>query len=605
MNQSKLFILVLLLLLFIVSCSKVLLIPVTLIISGFFVVKRQYNLALIVLSLLFFISLIFNNKIEMFNAKNSSQENFQADQTSPDKQKKYRLSVDEDELEIENSISNTSVDELNPTSTSNSKKIKQSIQEKRFIFPDEEEDKQISPSSSSVLSSTKPTIHSAQKLKPTKPSIKPHVMFEQDYNKLFFVFNSLLDKKYIKKNKNSIEEIIDNYRINNIFDLSKTVLNKEKNPRYNNFLEKITCRNKGTVDYIQCDNPNYKKIYAFCELIYVFTFNLDTVIELINKYKIMSLCELSAKRSVLQSETSQTSFGYETLGLEFYLNERSFSRKYFDILQILELDKLLADDENEVGLSLEERLYNYHNSDKGAVKVLNTIMVLFDYYSIFDKYILNMEDDEYNWNLGILKSVDLNLACWDAVSYFKDYDVKGRIIKSINKLTSVDDEFLNRGRNPQNPYDPENQSKIDSNSKNYVGSMRNMLNSNSVEDGYVEEEDFFSNNLNTFKRRYKTVYDKNENEKEAIRNKLDKKLNLKYLRDNFNKTMIDITNDMLKLYNRRCDLDCYDDKNPVFSKMAFYTRESLMILTKGNRMMFVGVLLIILSVIFYFIGASR
>ena len=132
-----------------------------------------------------------------------------------------------------------------------------------------------------------------------------------------------------------------------------------------------------------------------------------------------------------------------------------------------------------------------------------------------------------------------------------------------------------------------------------------MLNSNSVEDGYIEEEDFFSNNLNTFKRRYKTVYDKNENEKEVIRNKLDRKLNLKYLRENFNKTMIDITNDMLKLYNRRCDLDCYDDKNPLFSKISFYSHESLIILTKEDRMMFVGVLLIMLSIIFYFIGASR
>jgi hypothetical protein len=536
MNQSKLFILVLLLLLFIVSCSKVLLIPVTLIVSGFFVVKRQYNLALIVLSMLFFISVIFNNKIETFNIK---QENFEQ------------------------------------------------------------------PAQTSIALIPSPISSQTQKTKEPEPIVKPHVIFEHDYNKLFFVFNSLLDKKYMKKNKNTIEEIIDNYRIHNIFELSNTVLNKEKNPRYNNFLEKITCRNKGSVDYIQCDNPNYNKIYAFCELIYVFTLNLDTVVELINKYKIMGICELSAKRNILENETSQTSFGFETMGLKYYLNEKSFSRKYFDILEVLELDKLLTDDANETGLTLEERLYNYHNSNKQAVKDLNTIMVLFDYYSIFDKYILNMEDDEYNWNLGILKSVDLNLSCWDSVSFFKDYDVKGRIIKSINKLTSVDDELLNRGNNPKNPFDPENKSIIDSNSSNYVGSMRNKLSSNETEDGFVEEEDLFKNNLNTFKRRYKTMYDNNESDKEKTRNKLDRKLNLKYLRENFNKTMVNITNDMIKLYNRRCDLDCYDDKNPLFSKITFYSRETLKILTNEDRMMFVGVLLIMLSIIFYFIGASR
>ena len=76
-------------------------------------------------------------------------------------------------------------------------------------------------------------------------------------------------------------------------------------------------------------------------------------------------------------------------------------------------------------------------------------MVLFDYYSIFDKYVLNIEDDDYNWDLGILKSVDLNMSCWENVNFFTKYDVKDRIIKSINKLTSVDDEFLNRGSPPQ------------------------------------------------------------------------------------------------------------------------------------------------------------
>ena len=393
MNQSKLFILVLLLLLFVVSCSKVLLIPVTLIISGFFVVKRQYNIALIVLSSLFFMSMIFNNKIETFQ-QSTSQATTQA--TS--------------QATTQGTTQATTQATSKATTQATSKATTQAIQ---------------------------------QPIQQATP-LKPHVMFEDDYNKLLFVFNSLLDKKYLKENKFAIEEIIDNYRINNIFELSKTVLNKDNNPIYNNFLEKITCRNRGYVDYIQCDNDNYKKIYAFCELIYVFTFNLDTVVELINKFKIMSVCELSAKRYILQDDKSQTSFGYETLGLEYYLNEKSFSRKYYDILEILELDKLLAEDSNENGMTLEERLYNYHNSDKEAVKNLNTIMVLFDYYNIFDKYILNMEDDEYNWNLGILKSVDLNLPCWDSVEFFKDYDVKGRIVKSINKLTSVDDEFLNR-----------------------------------------------------------------------------------------------------------------------------------------------------------------
>jgi hypothetical protein len=232
-------------------------------------------------------------------------------------------------------------------------------------------------------------------------------------------------------------------------------------------------------------------------------------------------------------------------------------------------------------------------------------MVLFDFYEIFDKYILNMEDDAYNWNLGILKGVDLNLSCWDSVYYFTEYDVKGRIIKSINKLTSVDDEFLNRGYNPINPYDPKNNSDIDSRSKNYRGSMRNMISDNMSDNGYIEEDDSFKGNLDTFKKRYKTIYDKNATEKERVRDKLDRKINLKYIRDNFNSKMIDIANDLINLSQKRCNLDCNDSKSPMFAKVIYYSRETLKLLTKEERMMYVGILLIILSIIFYFISASR
>ena len=131
-----------------------------------------------------------------------------------------------------------------------------------------------------------------------------------------------------------------------------------------------------------------------------------------------------------------------------------------------------------------EFLENLIYSNKEVVKDLNSIMVLFDYYSIFDKYVLNIEDDDYNWDLGILKSVDLNMPCWENVNFFTKYDVKERIIKSINKLTSVDDEFLNRGNPPSNPFDE---------SKNpNLNSINMMRNSNTANEGYVEEDDLLN-----------------------------------------------------------------------------------------------------------------
>ena len=404
------------------------------------------------------------------------------------------------------------------------------------------------------------------------------------------MLNSLLDNKYFKKNRKNIEKVIDTYKINTIFDLSKKVLNNEKNPMYNNFLEKITCiDNNGETCFIQCDNENYKKLYAFCELLLVFTLDLDKILELINKNKIMSVCQLSANRVVLEDFDNQTSFGYELLGLEYYLNEKSFSRKYFDILKMLGLDTFLSNTPEKTHISLREKLYNYHDKNKSVVKDLNSIMVLFDYYTIFDSYVLNLEDDDYNWNLGILKSVDLMHPCWDNVIFFKEYDVKERIIKAINKLTSVDDEFLNRAENPINPYANEDDIKDPTADKEL----------------YQEEDDIFKNNLDTFRKRYKTVYDKKKDDNKEVYKKVNTKLNVKYFKNNFSVKMIDIINDIVQLSKYRCDLECDNSTNPMFSKFIFYVGEVFKIITKEERMLFVGGLFVVISVLLNFIIASK
>ena len=163
MNQSKLFILVLLLLLFIVSCSKILLIPVTLIISGFFVVKKKYNIALIVLSVLFFISLIFDNKIETFNTEQSK--------------------------EIVAIVPTENTPKIEPPKTTQIKQLKTT----QVKSVDKKQTQQVSTEKRHY-----------------------HMLSVKEFSKLFFVLNSLLDDKYLEKHKTSIEEIIDNYRIKSI-----------------------------------------------------------------------------------------------------------------------------------------------------------------------------------------------------------------------------------------------------------------------------------------------------------------------------------------------------------------------------------------------------
>ena len=80
----------------------------------------------------------------------------------------------------------------------------------------------------------------------TKPSFSQeadsqHSMTMEDYQNTFFVLNSLLENDYIDKNKENIEKILVEYKINSLFDLAINILNKSENVIYNNLLEKITC----------------------------------------------------------------------------------------------------------------------------------------------------------------------------------------------------------------------------------------------------------------------------------------------------------------------------------------------------------------------------
>ena len=91
---------------------------------------------------------------------------------------------------------------------------------------------------------------------------------------------------------------------------------------------------------------------------------------------------------------------------------------------------------------LRETLYNYNDKNKEVVKDLNSIMVLFDYYKVFDEILLNYDELEYNWELVVLKSANLNQPYWNTLYYFRKYDIKNRIIKAINKFTKSEEDIF-------------------------------------------------------------------------------------------------------------------------------------------------------------------
>ena len=402
----------------------------------------------------------------------------------------------------------------------------------------------------------------------TKPSFSQesdseHSMTIENYQETFFVLNSLLENDYVDKNKENIEKILIEYKINNLFDLSINILNKDENVIYNNLLEKITCIDEnGRPNYLQCNNINYTKLKGFAELYLIYTLEIDKIIELINVHNIYALCDLTAKKYLLRDGEIET---YQYYGLQYYVNEKRFNDKYFEILKLLGLTNELSNQ-----TMIRETLYNYNDKNKRLAKDLNSIMVLFNYYKVFDEILLNYDEMEVNWELIILKSVDLNQPYWNSISYFSKYDVKEKIIRAINKFTKAEEDIFSI--------------ELAEKCKKHK---------EEIEAKEKEEE---------YKVLPKETGDNQCNDdKEFV---VLKDLSLEYILKNFSVKIVDIINDMVELFNRRCAVDCPDNESK-FGIYIFYFKEISKILSKDERLFFVGILVAIVGIILNFIDLSN
>lgn len=400
----------------------------------------------------------------------------------------------------------------------------------------------------------------------TKPSFSQesdsqHTMSMEDYQKTFFVLNSLLETDYVEKNKENIQKILVEYKINNLFDLAINILNKDENVIYNNLLEKITCIDEnGRINYLQCNNNNYKKLRGFSELYLVYNLDIDKIVELINVHKIYALCDLAAKKYLLKNGEIETAQYY---GLQYYLNEKSFNDKYYEIIKILGLTNEL---DNQI--VIRETLYNYNDKNKKLAKDLNSIMVLFEYFKVFDEILLNYDELEYNWELVILKSVDLNQPYWDNIHYFSNYNIKEKIIRSINKFTKTEEDIFSI--------------ELAEKCNDYK---------EKVKEAKEEEE-------------YKVLPEEKNNcndDKEFV---ILKDLSIDYILKNFSIKIIDIINELVTLFNRRCAVDCPDNESK-FGIYIFYFKEIAKILSKDERLFFVGLLVLLIGILLNFVDLSN
>ena len=436
---------------------------------------------------------------------------------------------------------------------------------------------------------------------PTQPSTPiPTIYIEENtvigvdtYTELKFVLESLLDNDYLGRFNTNIVDIIEHFKLTDLFSIFDKIIDKDKdkkNKKFNNFLERIvSCKDDDGYN-THIEDEHYKKLYVFNELIRVYTFDSVFVINLMVNHNVTSLCDLSMRRKDIFNKVSNVSYGYELLGLEYYLNERTFNDKYYSILKLIGLDESLEYDKN-IPMSLKKELYHYHHENKVLVKDLNSVMVLFDFYNIFGEYTIayNQGINSDELNLSLLRNINIDEnenTYWTegAIGLFDKYNVKGRIIDTKNSLTRDEltegftiEDFVSNDP----PIEDMNTTNSNSNYSTNVG-----------------------NQITSFQDQFNRAQTSETNINNDIKAVLEKKISLDYIRQKLLGNIVDIIDDIIVLMSRRCNIDCNNTNTPLFSKFVFYLKELFLIIAKGERMFFVGIVLLVVSILLNFIIAS-
>ena len=399
------------------------------------------------------------------------------------------------------------------------------------------------------------------------------VLTGDDYSEIFYVLSSLLESKYYKNNKESIDLIISNNSyIKDVYNLSEAILNVNNNKIYNNFLERITCIKNRKINYLDCDNINFKKLMAFSELIRIYGFSIEFVIELINKHKIYKICDLETH---LKNLINNSQYGYEYNGFMVYLNKLNINNKYYKLLELIGLDKNLNNQNKKI--PLKERMYNYVDKNKRISKELNSIIVSMDYYKILDDTQINNEEDDFNLDYSLLRNIDLNRNYWKDNPFFKKYKVKHLIIEKINEMTKENKDIFRHELNKK--YDVNNLEQ--------------------------DKDNNITQDISSKNSEYKVIKDSvNRNDNTEADTFLEK-LNLKNIKNDFSSIFINIINDLTELYKHRCNNDCKDDHPTFFNKFMYYFNNVIQIMIKDGRMFYTGLFIIFISFMLYFIESSK
>ena len=386
----------------------------------------------------------------------------------------------------------------------------------------------------------------------------------KDLKELNMLFDAVL-----KFPKDEILCEIKKENLNNIFKLRRFIT------RYRNRAE----------HRIDTGSPYYsERALSLSEFIPVYLIDPGLMITLINREKV-TLSDLEK-----DTEMRNRIFGLGSsniLGLKYYFGEKKLTKKHFKIIKVLGLDTKLP---GTVAEDMETRLVSrdYNNY---KVKDIVGIAILFEHFGFLGsdtELNNNWANDDLagdNWALTTLSQIDLTsqTSFFKTNSLFKQYNLARKIDNYLEgKETERQDRISKEIIDFSRPFSNEEQGQF---VKKAVNNIR--------PDEIKEYHSYLTERLEN-KR------EKNDN---IDNNQILEFSDLDTIVKKSNTTLTDVI-DETRLLVQNLSSDNYSSSsngNSITSKYLIFVREFLNILTRDQRMLFVGLFIMILAVVFSFI----
>ena len=383
----------------------------------------------------------------------------------------------------------------------------------------------------------------------------------KNFKELGFVFNALF-----QMGETEMRKILKKYCIEDLFGLK-------------NYIEYY--RNQADSEIDTTNWAYSEKAQTLSKLVPIYTLTPEDMVTLINREKI-TYTQLE-KDKVLRSRI----FGIDSLtnlAMEYYFNDKKLTKKHYKIITALGLDNLLPEaiKENLTTLLITRRYYDYN------IKDVVGIAILFEHLGY-----INGEDISADWSSDDvngdewvkIKLIQIDLAdnLFLNNELFKQHSVKRKIEKFLSKIEQEEKDRIARETiDFSKPFSEQQQEK-------QLFEARNKIKDDKISEYHSE------------------IVEKMDADRDDIVSDVTINFNnVDTLIKKSNSTLTGVFDEIQVLYTNVSNTNYAPGSrvNNMLTKYLVFVKELMNILTRDQRMLFVGLFLMIIAVIFSMIEVN-